>query len=333
MREMKTKHHLALGVLAVAGALCLASHALAEPGTGSGHLAYGSGSSKVAPGYLGIDIRDVTDDQIKPLNLKEARGAEIIDVDHDGPACKAGIMLHDVILQMNGQTIDTQAQLRKMLRDTPAGRTVSFVISRNGQQQTVSVQMANRQEVEREAWQQRYRVPAPDSPAFESSHLAAGFLRSDAASIAPPEGPKGHRDFLGMTMILSSSFTGAKLEVMGPQLAQYFGAEGAGLLVRSVDADSPADHAGMKAGDVVVRVNQIPIASGNDWSRTVRENRGRPVPVVILRDKQEQTLTLTPDSKKRSSLRLGSGLELYLNGMGKLVTETKLIWPMNSMWQ
>lgn len=328
---MRTKYHLALGALAVAGALCLAGHALAEPGTGGGHLAYGSGSSKVTPGYLGIDIRDVTDDQVKPLNLKEARGAEIIDVDHDGPACKSGLMLHDVILQMNGQTIESQAQLRKMLRDTPAGRTVSFVISRNGQQQTISVQMANRQEVEREAWQQRYRVPAPDSPAFESSHLATGFLRSDAASVTTPDGPKGHRDFLGMTMILSSSFTGAKLEVMGPQLAQYFGAEGAGLLVRSVDTDSPADHAGIKAGDVVVRVNQIPVASGNDWSRTVRENRGKPVSVVILRDKQERTLTLTPDSKKRSSLRLGSGIEQYLNGMGKLVTETKLIWPVNSL--
>lgn len=329
---MRTKHHLALAVLATTAALCLSGRAFAALGTGSGHMAYGSGSSsKVTPGYLGIDIRDVTDDQIKPLNLKEARGAEIIDVDHDGPACKAGLMLHDVILQMNGQTIDNQAQLRKMLHDTAAGRTVSFVISRDGQQQTISVLMANRQEVEREAWQQRYRVPAPDGAAFDSSHLTTGFLRSDAASVAPAEGPKGHRDILGMTMILSSSFTGAKLEVMGPQLAEYFGAVGAGLLVRSVDTGSPADQAGMKAGDVVVRVNQIPIASGNDWSKTVRENRGKPVSVVVLRDKHEHTLTLTPDSKKRSSLRLGSGLEQYLNGVGKLVAETKLIWPGSSL--
>lgn len=333
---MSTKHHLALGVMAIAVTLCLPGSAFAAPGAGSGRAGLGAGlsTSKVTPGYLGIDIRDVTDDQVKPLKLKDARGAEIIDVDHDGPACKAGMELHDVILQMNGQQIDTQAQLRRMLKDIPAGRTVNFVISRNGQQQTISVQMANRQAVEREAWQQRYRVPAPDpASGFGDLSVGNGFLRSDAASVAvTPEGPKGHRDFLGMTMILSSSFTGAKLEVMGPQLAEYFGAAGAGLLVRSVDAGSPADQAGMKAGDVVVRVNQIPIASGNDWSRTVRENRGRPVSVVVLREKHEHTLILTPDSKKRSSMKFGSGLEEYLNDMGsKLVAETKLIWPGNSL--
>ncbi|GGA70430.1 hypothetical protein GCM10011507_22480 [Edaphobacter acidisoli] len=320
---MSRKHHLALGVLAIAAVVCLPACVFAAAGVGSGH---GSSSSKVTPGYLGIDVRDVTDDQVKPLKLKEARGAEIIDVDHDGPASKAGIQLHDVVVEMNGQMIDTQAQLRKMLREIPAGRMVSFVINRNGQQQTISVQMANREEVEREAWQQRYRVPAPDTA------LASGFLRSDAASAASvpaPDGPKGHRDFLGMTMILSSSFTGAKLEVMGPQLAEYFGAQGAGLLVRSVDADSPADQAGMKAGDVVVRVNQVPVASGTDWSKTIRENRGKPVSIVVLRDKREHTLSLTPDSKKRSSLRMGSGIEQYLNGVengvesgvGRLVAE------------
>lgn len=302
------KHRLSFGILVMAAGLCVADYAFA-----AGHVGGGGSSSKVTPGYLGIDIRDVTEDQLKPLKLNDARGAEIIDVDHDGPACKAGLQLHDVILQMNGQAIEGQEQLRRMLRETPAGRTVSFVISRNGQQQTISTQMANREEVERQAWEQRYRVPAPD-------HVGNGFFKAAPPSLAPQE-PKGHRDFLGTTMILSSSFTGAKLEMMGPQLAEYFGAEGAGLLVRSVDANSPAEMAGMKAGDVVVRVNQIPVASGNDWTKTIHDNRGRPVSVVVLRDKHEHTLTLTPDSKKRSSMKMGTGLEEYLGGVGRLVAE------------
>lgn len=272
-----------------------------------------SSAGKVTPGYLGIDIRDVTSDQLGPLKLKEVRGAEITDVDHDGPACKAGMQLYDVILAMDGQTIEGQEQLRKLLREEPAGRTVIFVISRNGQQQTISAQMANREQVEREAWEQRYRVPEPESWV---SHLGSGFFRSGSPSVTPTE-PKGHRDFLAMNMILSSSFTGAKLEVMGPQLAAYFGATGAGLLVRSVDADSPADVAGLKAGDVVVRVNQIAVASGTDWSKTIHDNRGRPVSVVVLRDKREHVLTLTPDTKKRSSVKMGTGIEAYLNGHGE----------------
>lgn len=314
---MCMKRHLSLSVLAVAAGLCLPLVASAAAPAAEGHWSHSS-SGKSAQGYLGIDIRDITPDQVKPLRLTEARGAEVIDVDHDGPACKAGLELHDVILQMNGQKIENQEQLRQMLRAIPPGRAVTLLISRNGLEQTISAQMANREEVEREAWKQRYRVPAPAS--FGGAVVTNGFVKSapapDASAAAEP---KGHRDFLGMSMILSSSFTGAKLEVMGPQLAEYFGAQGAGLLVRSVDPESPADAAGMKAGDVVVRVNQIPIASGNDWTRTVRDNRGKPLPVVVLRDKHERTLTLTPDSKKRSSLRLGSGLEQYLNGVTRLV--------------
>jgi serine protease Do len=51
------------------------------------------------------------------------------------------------------------------------------------------------------------------------------------------------------------------------------------------------------------------VANGNDWTKAVHDNRGRPVPIVVLRDKHEQTLTLTPDGKKRSGLWPGLGLE------------------------
>jgi S1-C subfamily serine protease len=58
----------------------------------------------------------------------------------------------------------------------------------------------------------------------------------------------------------------------------------------------------MRAGDVVVRANELTLTSSSDWLKVVRENRGKPVHVVVLRDKKEQTLTLVPDTKKRSSV-------------------------------
>ncbi len=72
-------------------------------------------------------------------------------------------------------------------------------------------------------------------------------------------------------------------------------------MVRSVEPSSPAAAAGLRAGDVVVRANAIILASLADWARLVHENKGRQISVVIVRDKQEQTLVLIPDAKKRSS--------------------------------
>jgi serine protease Do len=276
--------------------------------------AMGESRGRSAQGYLGIDMRDVSEDQLGVLKLKEARGAEITNLDHDGPACKAGMRMHDVILQMNGQVIDDEDQLRRMLRDMPVGRSVSFVISRDGQTQTMTMQTADRRMVGLQAWEQHYSVPAPGP-----SGVVRGNSFLDSSKPANATAQKEHKDLLGTeTIVLSSSFTGAKLEVMGPQLAEFFGAtDGAGLLVRSVDGNSPAEEAGMKAGDVVVKINSISVANGTDWTKTVHENKGKSVRVVVLRDKREQTLTLTPDGKKRSSLWTGSGLEGFFQETGQ----------------
>jgi S1-C subfamily serine protease len=305
-------HGRSFGVLVLAAAVVFLDGSIslhAQGGavvTGARPLLGAGMSGRSNQGYLGIDIRDITEDQLGQLKLKETRGAEIVGVDHDGPACKAGLQVHDVILQMNGQMIDGEEQLRRLLHETPAGRQVSFVISRDGQQRTISVQFGKREEVEREAWEKHYTVPEPPE-------TTSAYTPRAGNSFFPPSkttGAKGTHTILGTTMLVSSSYTGAKLEVMGPQLAEFFGAQGsAGLLVRHVDPNSPAADAGLKAGDVVVKVNSVEVASANDWSKTIHENRGKSVSIVILRDRKAQTLTLTPDEKKRSSVEPGMDLE------------------------
>lgn len=271
-------------------------------------------------GYLGVNFRDVTDEQISTLQLKEARGVEVTQVDHDGPACKVGVREHDVLLQLNGQTIEGAEQLRRMLREIPAGRNITLLFVREGQQQTVTAQLANREALERQAWDQHIPVPVPDQTAGFATAAPAhsdrnsdhnqtpeagglGFLGGRAPSAAALTPRIADRNLIGT--VLPPSFTGAALETLGPQLAEYFGAaDGNGLLVRSIEANSPAATAGLKAGDVVVRVNQIAVVSGVDWLRLMHENKGRPVQVIVLRDKKEQALSLVPDAKHRSSVVL-----------------------------
>jgi serine protease Do len=249
-------------------------------------------SSRTAQGYLGVSVRDVTPDQISALKLKEARGAEIILVDHDAPAGKAGLREHDVVLQINGQAIAGKDQLSRMLHESAPGKTMVLLISRDGQQVTITTQMAVSQEqVEREASEQHLKVADP-SPAIADS--------PDAAPSSNP--PVRGNSFIG-SLLMNPSYTGAMLEKMSSQLADFFGVpSGAGLLVRSVIDNSPAALAGMHAGDVVIRADAKPVTSTGDWAKAIKNSHGHPLNITIMRDKKEQTLTLTPDSKKRSSL-------------------------------
>jgi S1-C subfamily serine protease len=290
------------GLVLLAASAAAAQIARASgPGASSADALFfvGPASTSHPQGYLGVDLRDLTADQAVALRLKDPRGAEIVLVDHDAPAGKAGLREHDVILQMNGQAIAGEDQVRKMLRETTPGKTIVLVIGRDGQQFTVSAQMANREEVERQAWEQ-HLIVVPEPPEiptpFESD--SGGFSSASSTSSAAAHG----NSFIG-TRLISPAYTGVMLETLSSQLADYFGVpNGAGLLVRSVETNSPAALAGMRAGDVVVRADAQPVASTGDWAKAIKNSKGHPLAVVVLRDKKEQTLTLTPDGKKRSSL-------------------------------
>ncbi|HET8827547.1 MAG TPA: PDZ domain-containing protein, partial [Terriglobales bacterium] len=94
--------------------------------------------------YLGVDTQDVTSDRLGALHLKDERGVEITMVDQDAPAGKAGLKEHDVILSINDQQVQSVEQLRRLIHEIPAGRTISIGVSRDGQPLTVHAQLAER---------------------------------------------------------------------------------------------------------------------------------------------------------------------------------------------
>jgi len=229
--------------------------------------------------YLGVDIADVTTERLSALKLKEEKGVEVTMVDQDAPAGKAGLKEHDVILTMNGTSVESGAQLRRMIHETPAGRVVTLGVSRDGQPMTVKVQLADKHK------EFAFMAPNPDV------HVKIPEIHVPDIDIPA----------MNMVVVTSSARSGLMVENITPQLGDFFGVKnGNGVLVRSVEKGSRAEKAGFRAGDIVVKVNSQAVHDTSDFAHGVKSRSGDSVPVVIMRDKKEQTLTLSLPSRKES---------------------------------
>ena len=233
--------------------------------------------------YLGVDIADVTSERLSDLKLKEEKGVEVTMVDQDAPAGKAGIKEHDVILTMNGNSVDSAAQLRRMIRETPAGRVVTLGLSRDGQPVTVKVQLADKHK--------EFSLVGPEMKDFHVEVPEVHVPEIDIPSF-------------NMVVVTSSARSGLTVENITPQLGEFFGVKnGNGVLVRSVAKGSRAEKAGFRAGDVIVKVNDEPVHDSSDFTHAVRARKDGSVSVSVVRDKKEQTLTLTlPEHKESGAL-------------------------------
>ena len=254
----------------------------AEPFGWSSEESLGGGS------YLGVDTRDVTPDRLGTLKLKEEKGVEVTMVDQDAPAGKAGLKEHDVILTLNGTSVESVEQLRRLIREEPPGRIVSLGVSRGGQPLTVKVQLADR----KKAFAYSYK----DNGDFKFAMPAMPAL---PALPALPEVDMP----LSVVVVHSSRRSGLMVENLTPQLGDFLGAKnGQGVLVRSVEKGSRAEKAGFRAGDVIVKVNNEAVADTGDFTHALRPGKNGSISVGVIREKKEQNLTLTLPERNQSEI-------------------------------
>jgi len=254
----------------------------------SGDWSYGAeeggGSS-----YLGVDIADVSPERLGELKLKEEHGAEVTMVDQDAPAGKAGLHEHDVIVSLNGTAVESAAQLRRMIKETPAGRVVNLGISRDGQPLTIKVQLADRHKSM--TWAPKsgeFKFDMPQMPAMPDFDVP-----------------------VSVVMAHSPLRSGLMVENITPQLGDFFGVKGGkGVLVRSVEKGSRGEKAGFRAGDVVVKVNNQPVHDTSDFTHALRSSSGGAAAVTVMREKREQNLTLTLPEKKDSGSLLEDSFDI-----------------------
>jgi serine protease Do len=231
--------------------------------------------SAPASSFLGVGVTDIDGERAKALKLKEEHGAEVTSVDVDSPAAKAGVKVGDVVLEYNGQRVEGSEQLVRFVRETPVGRQVKLLISRNGATQTVIATTASKA-ANNFVWNSedfKFKMPAiPDMP--------------------------------HPLVMWQSRTLGVESESLNSQLAEYFGAK-EGVLVRSVIKGSAAEKAGIKAGDVITRIGAQKVSSPNEISRALHSlSSTKAFPVTIVRERKETTLNVTIEEKSSEGLHV-----------------------------
>ncbi len=235
--------------------------------------------------YLGVDIADVNSERLGSLKLKEEKGVEVTMVDQDAPAGKAGIKEHDVILTLNGTVVESKSQLQRMIHETPPGRVITLGLSRDGQPLTIKVQLADRR------WEFRHMENGKDSD-----------FHVEIPPIPPiPSLPDFDIPNIDVVYVHSSTRSGLMVENLSPQLSEFFGAKnGNGVLVRSVERGSRADKAGLRAGDVIIRVGDQTVHDTSDFTHAFHSRSAGSVNVDVIRDRKAQTLKISLPGRRES---------------------------------
>jgi serine protease Do len=241
--------------------------------------------SHSTPGYLGVLVTDVDNDSVQKLKLKDNKGALVTLIDHDAPAGSA-LHVNDVVLSVNGETVDGAEHFGRMLKEIPAGHKVTMIVDREGAQQTITTQLVDRKAMEQDVWNKMNSSSFPPPPS------GMGILTGGG------DGVTGWH----MPLFTSSLNVGALVEPLTGQMADYLGIP-TGVMVKQIAHKSEADAAGLKPHDVILKVGAESIKTSADWDRALRSNQGKNVQITVLRDRKQQTLTLQVDSKHRSHAR------------------------------
>jgi serine protease Do len=253
---------LGVAALAVLIAPTLRGHAQAGREPLVGLTGHGVGGSEI-----GLSVRDVESADVTSAKLPAPAGAVVEDVHTGSPAEKAGFKSGDVIVTFDGEKVRSARHLTRLVQETPEGREVTAVVVRSGERVDLKV------------------APAPSAfaRAFEPlQSLHQNFPGNFAFSV-----PQGSGS-LDRWVFGTGGRLGVSVQDLTGQLGDYFGTR-EGALVTSVDDNSPARTAGLKAGDVITKINGQVVRDSAELRRRLADTSGD-ITISILRDRKEETL-------------------------------------------
>ena len=197
-------------------------------------------------GWIGVRIQQVTDDLAEGLGLPGTAGALISDVSPGGPAARGGIQNGDFITAFDGKPVSDSRALSRAVADTPINKTVNVELVRKGKRVTVRLTVLR--------------------------------LNEKGTPVAPPPqapGPPAKVSMLGLSLGMLDSLGRSQFKISGNVQ---------GVLVIDVAADSPAADKNIRAGDVIVQVQGVPVRTPQDVTSRIAADRkaGKKVELLLV---------------------------------------------------
>jgi serine protease Do len=211
-------------------------------------------SGRVSRGRIGVTIQEVTAATAENLGLDRPRGAAVASVEAGGPADKAGIEPLDIILSVNGRSVETSDQLPSMIAEVKPGQTVQLEVWRDKANKKIAVGVEELKEKTSQARLRRSNTDEGD------------------------EGESATVNRIGLTVRALSANEKAQTKTRGS--------------VVIVNVKGPAAEAGLRNGDIILSINRIKIDAVAQFETAVK-NAGHEATLLVQRDEQQSIVTIT----------------------------------------
>jgi membrane-associated protease RseP (regulator of RpoE activity) len=248
--------------------------------------------------FLGVHAEDVSKENMGQYNQPQVRGVGITEVVKDSPAEKAGLKKGDVILRFDSEAVTSTRKLTRLVNESSPDQTTRLTISRGGSEQEVAVTLGKRSG-NADAWR---LINPPGASVFGVT--PKDFPKDFRMEQIPRMSPNGDGNFF--YSFGNSRRIGVATQALSKQLADFFGVSEGSVLITSVNDDSPAAKAGLRAGDVITAIDGEKLTGSGDLSRGLSKKEAGDVTLTVVRDKNERTVKVTP-TKGGAGFKLPSG--------------------------
>ena len=295
--------------------------------------ALAASSTTAGKGWLGVSTQPTDADLKKGLDLTQD-GLLVNQVTRESPADRAGLKKGDVILSYNSRSVSTPEQLRDLVRNTAPGRSVALGLWRDGARKSIDVKVGD---VSDSGDEDSFDAPVPpeppSAPSPPSPRSSTRIERDDDGDMRmwvdgreltddeikdklkdmkvkmknlDGDGVWNWDDGPGMHMytapaVRSRGRLGVRVDDLDKDMADALGVTaGKGALIREVIEDTPAQKAGLRAGDVIVKVGTATVDDADDLTRALRDQEGK-VSIDVLRKGARRSVSV--DLPTREEIR------------------------------